>query len=207
MRERWIKLERQAIQMESWDGPRVPSFDNLVEEASVRKSQTGMASWSMAGSHPADYEPGVDTQETFQNENSGYLRARRPDAEGFGTMMQMFKADNYRSKRMSFSAIVKSVDVENWAGLWMRIDGTGERTLGFDNMQNRPIQGTTNWQKHTIVLDIPPESINIAFGILLSGSGQVWLSNVQFDEVSLDVPTTNISGANEAQPGNLNFAA
>jgi hypothetical protein len=45
MRERWIKLERQAIQMESWDGPRVPSFDNLVEEASVRKSQTGMASW------------------------------------------------------------------------------------------------------------------------------------------------------------------
>lgn len=80
----------------------------------------------------------------------------------------MFKADSYRGKRMSFSAVVKSADVENWAGLWMRIDGPFERSLGFDNMQNRSIKGTTNWQKYGVVLDVPMESINIAFGILLS---------------------------------------
>lgn len=180
------------------DGPRIHSFDNLNEVAPARGSQTKMKSWFMAGDHP---------QETFQGKNSGYLRARRPDAEGFGTMMQMFKADNYRGKRMSFSAFVKSADVENWAGLWMRIDGPGQRPIGFDNMQNRPIKGTTDWQKYDVVLDIPQESINVAFGTLLSGQGQVWLSDVQFNEVSLDVPTTNTSSSSETQPGTLDFTA
>lgn len=207
MNERWTELEREAIQMESWDGPRIPSFDNLVEVARSRNSRTGMDSWFMAGSNPTDYELGVDNTETFQGKNSGYLRSRRPGAEGFGTMMQMFKADIYRNKRMSFSAVVKSVDVENWAGLWMRIDGPSERTLGFDNMQNRPIKGTTDWQRYVVVLDVPTESINIAFGVLLDGPGQVCLSDVQFNEVGLDVPTTNMSATKVAQPGNLDFTA
>lgn len=207
LRERWAELEREALQMGSWDEPRIPSFDKLNEVAPAHDLHTKMKSWFMAGDHPQDYEFGVDTQETFQDKSSGYLKARRPDAEGFGTMMQMFKADKYRGKRMSFSAYVKSADVENWAGLWMRIDGSGQRMLGFDNMQNRPIKGTTDWQKYNIVLDVPQESINIAFGTLLCGQGQVWLSNVQFNEVAPDVPTSNISETGEAQPGNLDFTA
>src|SRR5579859_2132677 len=51
MNERWTELEREAIQMESWDGPRLPSFDNLVEVARSRNSRTGVDSWFMAGSN------------------------------------------------------------------------------------------------------------------------------------------------------------
>lgn len=207
MRERWIELEREALQAKSWDELRVPSFDNLVQATPNQNARGRIGSWFMAGSHPADYELGIDSEETFEGKNSGYLRSRRSEAEGFGTMMQMFKANNYRSKRMSFSAVVKSEEVENWAGLWMRIDGPSKSTLGFDNMQNRPIRGTTDWQQYSVVLDVPPESIDIAFGILLDGPGQVWLSDVQFREAGQDVPTTNMSGTREAQPGNLDFIA
>ncbi|HMQ34402.1 MAG TPA: hypothetical protein PKD53_26945 [Chloroflexaceae bacterium] len=68
-------------------------------------------------------------------------------------------------QRLRFAAAVRSERVANWAGLWMRIDGPGNRTLGFDNMQGRPIQGTRDWERHAIVLDVPPESevISIAF--------------------------------------------
>lgn len=167
-----------------------------------------MESWFMAGSHPRDYALGIDTSTTYDGKNSGYLKAAVEEPQGFGTLMQMFKADAYRNKRMRFSAVVKSEGVDDWAGLWMRIDGPDRgENLGFDNMQNRPIKGTSDWQKYEVVLDVPPESVHIAFGVLLRGKGQVWLSDVHFEEVGDDVPVTAISGGKvyPDQPGNLDF--
>jgi len=166
-----------------------------------------MRSWFMAGSYPQDYEQGIDSSVTYHEKNSGYLKAKVLQPEGFGTLMQMFKADLYRNKRMSFSALVKSEGVEKCAGLWMRVDGPkGEKPLSFDNMHNRPIQGTTGWQQYRITLEVPQESINIAFGILLEGKGQVWLNDVQFkegraDEITASTPLVEYPG----QPGNLDF--
>lgn len=164
-----------------------------------------MKSWFMAGSHPKDYEHGIDTNTTYEDKNVAHLKSVVDNAAGFGTLMQMFKADDYRSKRMRFSAPVKSEGIESWAGLWMRVDGPEEgKSLSFDNMQSRPIKGTTDWHKYEVVLDVPPESVNIAFGILLEGKGLVWLSDVQFEAVGLDVPVTSIEYPDK--PGNLDFA-
>jgi hypothetical protein len=163
-----------------------------------------MKHWFMAGSHPNDYEQGSDSVVTYHGKNSGYLKAGDAQPEGFGTLMQMFKADQYRNKRMRFSAAVKSDGVENWAGLWMRIDGPESKSLGFDNMQNRPIRGTSDWQAYQVILNVPQESVHIAFGILLSGKGQVWLSDVHFEEVTADIPVTSVQYPDE--PGNLDFS-
>ncbi len=164
-----------------------------------------MKSWFMAGSHPQDYKQGIDRSVTYNGKNSAYLKAKVAQQGGFGTLMQMFKADYYRNKRMRLSATVKSVGLEGWAGLWMRIDGPEEKVLGFDNMQNRPIKGATDWQKYEVVLDVPQESVHIAFGILLEGKGQVWLSDVRFEEVQADVPVTSVEFAYPEQPENLDF--
>lgn len=169
---------------------------NIPEEVTMK-------SWFMAGSHPQDYEQGIDSSVPYNGKNSGYLKAKVAQPGGFGTLMQMFKADYYRNKRMRLSAAVKSEGLEGWAGLWMRIDGPGGNTLGFDNMQSRPIKGTTDWQKYEVVLDVPRESVYIAFGILLEGKGQAWLSDVQFEEVQADVPVTSIEYPD--QPENLDF--
>lgn len=167
-----------------------------------------MKSWFMAGSHPQDYEAGIDSNVTYNGKNSGFIKSIVEEAKGFGTLMQMFKADDYRNKRMRFAAVVKSEEIADWAGLWMRIDGPEQgKFLGFDNMQNRPIKGTTAWQNYEVVLDVPQESVAIAFGILLRGTGQAWLSDVHFEEVSTDVPVTSLSkGAQYLDgPGNLDF--
>jgi len=163
-----------------------------------------MKGWFLAGRHPQDYEQGIDSTLTYHGKNSGYLKAKGAQPGGFGTIMQLFKADDYRNKRMRFSATVKSEGTdEDWAGLWMRIDGREEgETLGFDNMQQRPIKGTTDWQKYEVVLDVPQESVSVAFGLLLAGQGQAWLSDVEFEEVSADMPTTSFEGY-KAWPGKL----
>ena len=74
----------------------------------------------------------------------------------------------------------------------MRVDGPQEgKHLAFDNMQNRAIKGTTDWQFYEVVLDVAPEATAIAFGVLLSGAGRVWLNDFQFEEVSNEVKTTS----------------
>ena len=106
-------------------------------------------------------------------------------------MLQAFKGSEYRGKRLRFSAYVKTQNVEQWVGLWMRMDRSRQEGISFDNMQNRPIRGTNNWQKYEIVLDVPQETTGIFFGILLVGAGHAWLSDVQFETVSDSVPTTD----------------
>jgi hypothetical protein len=150
-----------------------------------------MESWFLAGSQPSNYEQGIDTTTPYKGKNSGYIKSLIAEPQGFGTLMQLFKADEYRNKRMRFSAVVKSERVEAMAGLWMRVDGPEDgKALGFDNMLNRPIRGTSDWHRYEVVLDVPQESVCVAFGILLGGRGQAWLSDVRFEEVSTNVPVT-----------------
>jgi hypothetical protein len=99
----------------------------------------------------------------------------------------------------------KSERLEKWAGFWMRVDGPERKQLALDNMQDRPIKGTTGWTKYQVVLGVPDDSVHIAFGLLLSGLGQVWMADLSFEIVSSDVPTTDLVTVYPEKPINLKF--
>ena len=145
--------------------------------------------WILAGSKPKSYEVGTDSQAAYNGHPSAYLKAREPVSDGFGTLMQEFRADKYVGKRVRFSAFAKSDGVADWAGLWMRVDKDKD-SVAFDNMQDRPIKGTTGWQRYEVVQDVPQDATGIFYGILLGGSGTVWLNSARFEVVGADVPTT-----------------
>src|SRR5262245_52671712 len=91
----------------------------------VVRSLTGLAQsggWSRAGSSLADYDMGIDQNAAFTGTSSGFIKSNKPDPQGFGTYMQMFDPAGYRGKRLRLSAYIRSERVDNWAGLWMRID-------------------------------------------------------------------------------------
>jgi hypothetical protein len=201
LQERWVELEREALLRGSWDEISLPGISKGDGAESPPRKMKG---WLLAGSNPGDYEYGIGAEETYQGKPSGYLRSKAAEAEGFGTLMQTFKAEEYRNKRLRLSAMVKTEGIENWAGLWMRVDGPLHQVLSFDNMQSRPIQGTKDWQPYEIVLDVPQESLDIAFGILLEGPGQALINEIQFTEVSNDVPVTSVEFLDK--PTNLDFA-
>ncbi len=159
--------------------------------------------WLLAGGNPMDYESGIDKQTVHNNLPSAYLKAKKSTAEGFGTLMQDFRADKYLEKRVRLSAFAKTEGVQQWSGLWMRVD-KGNTSVAFDNMQDRPIKGTSDWQRYEVVLDVPPDATGIAFGILLSGPGRVWLNSVKFEVVGPEVPPTG-RGTRRDEPTNLNF--
>jgi hypothetical protein len=145
--------------------------------------------WYLEGTKPADYEVAVDHEADYRHNASAVLRAKSPTAEGFGTLMQQVRADNYRGKRVRFGGNLKAERVQDWAGLWMRVN-KDNLVIGFDNMQNRAVKGTRRWLYCEIVLEVPPEATDISFGVLLSGAGEVWLSHPVFEAVQSNVPTT-----------------
>jgi hypothetical protein len=174
------------------------------------------AGWHLEGTKPADYEVNVDPQAVDNHHRATVLlRSKKPVVEGFGTMMQQFRADNYLGKRIRLRGSLKADEVQGWAGLWMRVN-KGKLVVGFDNMQARAVRGTQGWQDYEIVLDVPSQATDISFGVLLNGSGSVWLSRVRFETVGYYVPTTGPGGfPQEMQqiskfqfpqgPANLNF--
>lgn len=161
--------------------------------------------WLAGGSNPKDYEITIDSETFYSKSPSGLVRSIKDKPTGFATLMQDFQAQKYRGKRMQLSAFVKTKSIDDWAGLWMRVEGAGHEVLGFDNMKNRPLKGTNDWKQYEIVLDIPKESKVIAFGVLLSGNGNVWIDDVKFEEVTKGVELTDMEKPLPPTPTNLNF--
>lgn len=169
--------------------------------------------WFLVGP-PSKYEYFTEAKSTG-NGRVLVLKSKKGslgEREGvFGSVMQQFLADDYRGKRIRLAADVKTDDVKEWAGLWLRVDGLDGSMKAFDNMStsNRGIVGTTAFKRHEVVLDVPMDSKNIAFGVLVTGPGQVKMDNVDIDVVSLSVPVsqTATESAPVKKPVNLNFGS
>ncbi|WP_224241666.1 AraC family transcriptional regulator [Hyalangium gracile] len=157
--------------------------------------------WFVTQSAPNLYEAGVDTKSPCEGTRSAFLRSRTDTTTGYGTFMQAFGAQDFRGKRLRFSATLRVKDVDGWAGLWMRVEGSDPKNpLGFDNMQSRALAGTTGCKRYDVVLDVPSESSAIMAGLLLSGTGQAWLDGVRFEVVDRSVPVTDLLAARPPAP-------
>lgn len=161
--------------------------------------------WHIAGSNPENYETGVDSQAKRNGFPIAYLKSKASATAGFGTLMQSFGASKYAGQRIRLSASVKSDEVKDWAGLWMRVD-VNSKPFALDNMMDRSIKGSVDWHEYQVVLDVPKDATAVAFGILVNKSGMVWLNNVKFELVGTDVPVTaKPFGETQTGPVNLNF--
>lgn len=144
------------------------------------------------------YHVGLDVTVAHSGSSSGHIAATSSSPEGFGSITQLIKADNYRGKRVRYTAYIKTRGINaGGAGLWMRVDGNGA-VLAFDNMQNRAIAGTSDWTRVSIVLDVPTEAAGIAFGMLMTGPGDAWVDDASLEIVDTGVATTNMMSTSTA---------
>jgi hypothetical protein len=166
--------------------------------------------WFVAGSSPKSYEMGIDKRAGQDGKNAATIKSIEKEIDGFGTLMQESKPDRYLGKRVRMSGYIKSDNVGQWAGLWLRVDqAASKEPLSFDNMENRAVKGTTGWSKYEIVLDVPASASRLAYGALLVGTGQIWIDNLKFEIVDNSVKSTaSISNAQSSvpnEPTNLDF--
>lgn len=113
---------------------------------------------------------------------------------------------------------VRTENVAEWAGLWLRVGiKGGDEALAFDNMRygkkDRSIKGTTERTKYEVVLDVPLNSANIIYDVMLVGTGGIYVDSFILEIVDDSVPVTggkpnelNLSKADKAKsydPGNF----
>jgi hypothetical protein len=165
--------------------------------------------WFKSGSKSESYNVATDSI-IFQNgKKSVSIASLDSSIDGFETIMQYCSARNFLGTRIKMTGYIKSENVADWAGMWLRIDSkTPGESLGFDNMQDRPIIGNSDWTKCEIVMDVPAESITLKFGALISGTGKIWFDNVTFeilDNASPKVSEELNSMPLPEKPQNLDF--
>jgi photosystem II stability/assembly factor-like uncharacterized protein len=137
--------------------------------------------WSKAGSRPQDYDMGGDPTVSHGSANAGFIKSKVATINGFGTYLTSIAPGQYRNQGIKLSAYLKTVNVKSYVGLWMRVDAAGGQTLSFDNMETRPIVGTTDWELYEVILDVPENSTAIFFGILLAETGEAYVDGLQLE--------------------------
>jgi hypothetical protein len=170
--------------------------ENYTQALTALLGETGLDrlpdGWFTAGSSPAEYAAGL-LPRTWAYDGKRVIRLRFRAAappRGFGTVMQSFDAARYRGCRVRFSAMVRGHEITDWAGAWLRVDTVLERARAFDNMEDRPLRGSTGWTEAANVLDVAEEAASLHFGVLLTGAGAVDLARPRFEVVDTDVPIT-----------------
>ena len=148
------------------------------------------STWFPAGTNPRGYKMNADAALARCGKPGLHMQSlasATPDK--FGTFMTQRPAEAFHGKRIELRATMKTVNVTGRAALWLRVDGP-KGVLAFDNMQKRPITGSTELTSHSIVLDVVPEARELAFGVLLSDQGEVSVMGVEIRVVPTTVPTT-----------------
>jgi C-terminal processing protease CtpA/Prc len=120
-----------------------------------------------------DYSLSIDSV-SVTGKKSGKITSTKNGK--FGSIAYSIPA-NYEGKKIELQAYMKIKNVDNGhAGLLFRIDGYGD-ILQFDNMKNKNISGTADWQKYTVLLDYPENAEKIIIGGILTGDGEAWFDD------------------------------
>lgn len=141
--------------------------------------------WFKYGDNPKDFSIGVDNKIAYHGQKSGFIESVVDKPSGFCTLMQTFNDEKYRNTRVRMTGYVKAGGATDTVSMWVRVDDLDKKLRAdFDNMQNRPIVGTTDWIRCEIIFDVPDSKCNINFGFILAGPGKAWTDNVSFEVVN-----------------------
>jgi len=162
-------------------GSRLPVSDSL-----------DITNWPSAGNQQRKYSLSGDYT---SGKTIGCIKSVSKKINGFITMMQSNVPDKYLGKRVKMTGYMRTENVAEWAGIWMRVgEKGGDKALAFDNMRygkkDRSIKGTTERTNYEVVLDVPLNSANIIYGVMLVGTGQIYFDSFILEIVDNSVPVT-----------------
>jgi hypothetical protein len=119
------------------------------------------------------------------------IKSKRKMIIGYGCITKDICATFFINKRIKLSGYLKTENVKGWTGFLLSVNQNKKNEpLSFDNMSERHIDGTTEWTKYEVVLDVPSNATNIVYGTMLAGGGQVWSYGISIEVVDTSVAVT-----------------
>jgi C-terminal processing protease CtpA/Prc len=120
---------------------------------------------------------------------------RSADSPGAFSNFRVHIPIDFLGTTIELRGFLRTRDVKDFAGLWMREDGAVAKNLALDNMQSQQVKGTRDWTEYAIRLPLHPEARELVLGALLSGTGTVWVDDLQLlidGKLLWDVPHVDI---------------
>ena len=162
-----------------------------VQQALGFEDQTAS---TLTGWH--SYPPGsaaADNSIVHSGRWSVRLQRDAGTAGKFSVLTRSLPVD-FTGTAIEFRAYLRLQDVSEFAGLWLRQDAD-DQVLALENMQSQQVKGTRDWTQYSITLPINPKAQQLFFGVLVSGTGTLWV-----DDMELLVDGKPIAEAASASP-------
>jgi C-terminal processing protease CtpA/Prc len=182
------------------------SRSNLPQVLNFELPRTDAPPQGWSGTPPSTVfsDPG----EAPSGHNSVRIERHPGDPMPFSTVTTFIPID-FLGQTVELRGFLRTRDVSEFAGLWIREDGYALRSLAFDNMQGKHLNGTNDWIQYSIKLPLHPEARQLVFGALLAGSGAVWASDFEllvdgkpvWEVPHVDIPKTRFEADNEFDLG------
>jgi len=136
----------------------------------------GLDRWDLHASAPDEYS-------AIAGDACAILSSAVPEPSGSAILMQSVFADDFRGARVLFRAEFRTENVAGSAGLYLRIP-----PMGWGKNQDREPESSDqesvvttaasrDWSSGEISALITGNASIIQFGVVLTGSGRVWLRN------------------------------
>lgn len=179
---------------------------NFSDNKSTHEEIALAKGWFYAGDMPKSYLMGIVND---GNNKVGTIKSIEDSIEGFGALKQSCTAEDFAGKKIKMTARIKTKDVKDWAGMWLSAFSAEPQTnaLTFDNMEDRPIKGNTEWKTYEIILDVPNNAAKMVYGVFVNGTGQIWFDDFTFEILSELEKTDEVFEKLTylKKPENLNF--
>ncbi len=118
-----------------------------VDAGDVASTSTKIHGWTF--SHKGPFVARLDSTEHKSGAASARLESTDATPSDNGHLAQHGRGvTSYKGKRLRLRGFAKSANVAGWAGYWMRIDREGKKRSAFENMEDRPVTGTTDWTEY-----------------------------------------------------------
>lgn len=163
--------------------------------------------WSLLGypEAPKTYDYHLDTAITYSGKPGLAISLRESEKPAndtyIGSMVMLvhegFLVDQRRGQRLRMSVYCKAEDVA-YAIFSLTIQGptsepgTIPRKMYIAENRQQPVEGTHDWKRYELVMDVPADALSIAPGFNMKGKGKIWLADVEFEPVSQDVPISDV---------------
>jgi hypothetical protein len=164
----------------------------MIASAATIVKPAGWA-YSHRGNGPESYSMGVDKSVTWNGMPTLTIMATGQRNTASGDAHNYAMPTGYGGKRVRFSGMLKLADVDGWAGVYIRAgkEHSDYLDLGFPPLGSGGKGSSVEWKPVSVVVDIPMEVVApIRIGLILVGNGQVWLSDLRFEEVGAEVAVT-----------------
>ena len=111
---------------------------------------------------------------------TGSLRVRSLGSAGdVREARAVLPIERLRGHRVRISAWVRTRDViGRRAGLWSRVDGPDHAVYERAGTFDTSLVGTNDWTQVALEILVPPSAVEVAFGAIVIGTGELWLDDV-----------------------------